>query len=361
MSEYLIQSENLTSIADKIRILSGTETSMGLSDMVTHIDEANTNVNTETDLIAQITIALEGKAGGKTDPVLQDKTVIPTANTQTITADSGYDGLGSVTINGIPDTFSELNFEVIGGTTEPTNPKENTIWVNTDVEITGWYFSATQPENMAEGEVWFTTGDSSEVAFNALKKNTIQVSPSIVKQWVSGELKDVTAKSYQDGKWVDLVSLEGVFYKKGNECTEITGGWTSKKNCLGNITKKADRISLNLTGKSGGDTYFVSYTKNKIDLSDYKKISFVFDSFNRSDTEDSSVRVYVGLFKNISTVTDEESLMNECVATKQVTTKGTAYVDVSGLRNSYYVAVCGLFWNESSFTLDADIVEVFAE
>lgn len=256
---------------------------------------------------------------------------------------------------------ASLNFKVVGGTTEPANPKENMIWVNTSSKITGWYFSVIQPENMVEGEVWFATTDSSEVAFNALKKNTIQVYPSSVKQWVSGELKDVTAKIYQDGKWVDLVSLEGVFYKKGNECTEITGGWTSKKNCLGNITKKDDRISLNLTGKSGSDTYFVSYTNNKIDISDYKQISFVFDSFNRSDTEDASVRVYVGLFKNISTVTNHESLMSEGVATTQVTTKGTAYVDVSGLSNSYYVAVCGLFWNSSSYTLDADIVEVFAE
>lgn len=36
-----------------------------------------------------------------------------------------------------------LNFEVVGGTTQPANPKENTIWINTDVEITRWYFSAT--------------------------------------------------------------------------------------------------------------------------------------------------------------------------------------------------------------------------
>ena len=38
-----------------------------------------------------------------------------------------------------------LNFKVVGGTTEPSNPKENTIWVNTDTAITSWDFSATEP------------------------------------------------------------------------------------------------------------------------------------------------------------------------------------------------------------------------
>lgn len=36
-----------------------------------------------------------------------------------------------------------LNFKVMGGTSAPSNPKENTIWVNTNNLITGWQFSST--------------------------------------------------------------------------------------------------------------------------------------------------------------------------------------------------------------------------
>ena len=35
-----------------------------------------------------------------------------------------------------------LNFNVVGGTTEPTNPKENTIWINTDTPISYWSLSS---------------------------------------------------------------------------------------------------------------------------------------------------------------------------------------------------------------------------
>lgn len=40
---------------------------------------------------------------------------------------------------------SPLNFKVVGGTSAPSNPKENTIWVNTDQKITSWHFGANEP------------------------------------------------------------------------------------------------------------------------------------------------------------------------------------------------------------------------
>lgn len=48
-----------------------------------------------------------------------------------------------VTLHGFGGGSSgtELNFEIVGGTTQPSNPTENTIWVNTDTPITKYYFS----------------------------------------------------------------------------------------------------------------------------------------------------------------------------------------------------------------------------
>ena len=41
--------------------------------------------------------------------------------------------------------INPLNFKVVGGTSAPSNPKENTIWVDTDTEIAEWHFGAEEP------------------------------------------------------------------------------------------------------------------------------------------------------------------------------------------------------------------------
>jgi hypothetical protein len=56
----------------------------------------------------------------------------------------------------------ELNFEIVGGTSASSSPIENTIWVNTNAEITGWRFSAKDPFNFkiasSAGDIVGTAG-----------------------------------------------------------------------------------------------------------------------------------------------------------------------------------------------------------
>ena len=54
----------MTALADEIRELSGTSEAIGLDAMKAHVNEANTDVAIEADLIEQIVDALEGKAAG---------------------------------------------------------------------------------------------------------------------------------------------------------------------------------------------------------------------------------------------------------------------------------------------------------
>jgi hypothetical protein len=56
--------EKLTALADEVRELSGTTTTKGLDDMKNDVDAANAEISEQMGLIAQITAALEGKAGG---------------------------------------------------------------------------------------------------------------------------------------------------------------------------------------------------------------------------------------------------------------------------------------------------------
>lgn len=54
----------MTAIADEVRELSGTTEKIGLDIMATNLDEANSEVATQADLLVQITNALKGKAAG---------------------------------------------------------------------------------------------------------------------------------------------------------------------------------------------------------------------------------------------------------------------------------------------------------
>lgn len=88
----------MTAIADEIRELCGYTETMGLDAMVSNLDGANDEVDTQTELLAQIATALEGKT--VVDATLQSKTVIPTTSDQKVVADNGYDGLSQVTVVG---------------------------------------------------------------------------------------------------------------------------------------------------------------------------------------------------------------------------------------------------------------------
>ena len=63
MSEYIIQRETLTAIADEVRTLSGTTDEMSLDTLTTHVNDANIEITNQEDLLEQIASALEGKAG----------------------------------------------------------------------------------------------------------------------------------------------------------------------------------------------------------------------------------------------------------------------------------------------------------
>lgn len=245
---------------------------------------------------------------------------------------------------------ASLNFKVIGGTTAPSNPKENTIWVNTDMEITSWIFSATQPESPAAGMVWITTGTGSPVAFNALKKNNIQVYPISAKQYVDGAWVDKTAKSYQTGEWVEWITY---IYKNGDLCESVTGGysqvtyssyWTS-----GTVNFNADHIEFKTNNKNISQIK----TKNLIDLTNVNKVSIRVDSYTATGTQYATASLYVS-----------ESDADNAAAKKQfkytdITDIGVISIDTSGLTGSYYIGFgCS---SDGGYTSNMKVSEAWME
>lgn len=154
-------------------------------------------------------------------------------------------------------------FRVLGGTSAPSSPKENDIWVNTSATITSYVFSATQPTG-SSGMVWISVGTSSAVEFNALKKDRLSVYPISAKQYISGKWTDKTAKTYKNSAWRDW--WDGYLYDYGDKNESITGGWVGTSSAQ--ITFNSTNMSLYSSGNSK------VYTKNKINLTEVKQIEF---------------------------------------------------------------------------------------
>lgn len=160
-----------------------------------------------------------------------------------------------------------LNFKIVGGTVAPDVPRENTIWVNTDTDITGWALSAAEPAEPEEGMVWIATGTNSAVPFNALKKNTLMVYPTACKQFVNGAWTNVTAKSYVDGEWVDWFTY--LFIENSGQAVP----WVFKSmNTKGVVSEKNGTIVFEYT--TVDNNYMASGTEGAVDLSGCSKVCF---------------------------------------------------------------------------------------
>lgn len=225
-----------------------------------------------------------------------------------------------------------LNFQVIGGTTAPNNPKENTIWVNTSTKITGWVFSATQPTR-ATGMVWISVGASSPVAFNALKKNNITVYPLSAKQYVSGKWVSKEAKSYQNGEWVEWRTY--LF----NESSGQVVPFTSAKEGNGSVSIGANSIELDYSSTSMGQV--VVRTSHKVNLTQHNKL--VLDAVCTKTQENNTYTQAALLVNDVEPAIDDQYTKYAAYALIPADNIRKHYeINVSSFSGEYYVGVKGL-------------------
>jgi len=186
---------------------------------------------------------------------------------------------GFVTAIQSVESGTELNFEVVGGTTQPASPKENTIWINTDTNITGWSFGVEQPASPVSGMVWIQTAMTGSATFNALKENAVHIVLTGAMQYTksgwSGSWSDKTAKIYQNGSWKSIEKA-GILFKNGEQYSSITGGWintyTGSGFTIGGFNEDSVGTSLVVRARSGSSNNYggIVGTKSKVNLSGYK-------------------------------------------------------------------------------------------
>lgn len=220
---------------------------------------------------------------------------------------------------------AELNFEIVGGTTQPTSPEENTIWINTDVEITGWSFSATEPVAEA-GKLWISTGINGVGAFNALKENDIQMYPLSAKQYINNQWIPVDAMTYQNGKWVLWITY---LYNLGDECTDITGGW---------ILNRGSSQTPHTEGTGSKNSTSISLTANDGKVKGVRTINMIdltYASYLTINVTSQSTTERLLMFG----ASQNDRCNDGWAAYINISDGGILTLDVSGLTGKYYVGV----------------------
>lgn len=258
------------------------------------------------------------------------------------TSASGLKKVGTLDI-----TASALNFKVVGGTSAPSNPTENTIWINTNVTISKWSFFKTKPTwTMSDGWVYIVSEISTNnvaTSFDAVVQNEMWVNPISAWQYVNGAWVQKDMQIYKNGAWIPYTVF---LYKSGDQCSSTTGGWAGDNatdNGIYNVidlrpyylnggyagdSNGALRLSAAMKSGYGGYGAVSMATKNKIDLTNVNSIIV-------------SATVYSSNSFTKVGVTSNDSIWNssgywDCAAYTNLV-NGTTTLDVSSLSGSYHV------------------------
>lgn len=239
---------------------------------------------------------------------------------------------------------ASLNFKIVGGTTQPANPAENTIWINTDTETSGWIFIIDEPTEPEEGLVWIKTATSSAVDFNALKKNEIHVYPLCAKQYINGVWIDVEALCYQNGVWISLGEYLFNYGKQTYQWIASSLPSTTADNnyhVTPGITTNPDgsvTIALSDSGEPNNQRPFGSgiyRVYEAVDVTDFKTITI--------DAEISGYSAYWGLTlypTGADAWSNNREYGGDSVACLWLPAgRFTTVLDVSSISGTYYIGV----------------------
>lgn len=216
--------------------------------------------------------------------------------------------------------------------------KENTIWINTNVDVSGYTISgiSTPAWTMPAGWVYIyakTGVASGSPEFDIIKNsNEILLTPMAVKQTTDGsQWSDKEAKIYQNGQWADWWDGH-TLYSFGNQFEMVTGGWEVKNNRdstpTSEVTFGVDGITMN--SKSNNNAWVT--TKNLIDLSNITRIEANIDTYESRGSEAyANIRVYEEGFDW------NQTSGSYAAASVVITQTGITALDVTALTGSYYV------------------------
>lgn len=177
-----------------------------------------------------------------------------------------------------------LAIEVVGGTTKPANPKDNTIWVSTDVEIGTAMLSPNAPEIPVVGDVWVNTGNKYNLDGTNASSNLLMVSDNPyleinvlnILQWDgSAWVARHGSSIYANGAWTGMALYIFEYGVTNNDYPIKAGGSTSNTNKTGSLTNRLTFVDDYAQITIPKYEYAVMWTTKPVDFSNFNRMSAV--------------------------------------------------------------------------------------
>ena len=230
-------------------------------------------------------------------------------------------------------------FQIVGGTTQPTNPSNVTVWINTDSAISGWEFSSTEPDAPQTGTVWINTGTASPAAFNAVRDNVLMVYPTGAYQYVGSAWQPKEGMVYVGGEWVSLATylLQGSDLHTENGGTwSNAGGWSAISGTgwvYNPYSITGDGIVINNPSSEYNVRWSICGKQEPMSFEGYSKLTFVYNI-----TATTTDNLYFAVTTQITNINTGVTAARTILPKGQTVGSYTQTLDVSSLNGSYYVA-----------------------
>lgn len=234
---------------------------------------------------------------------------------------------------------NKLKMHIFGGTTQPSNPEENTIWVKTANPITEWLITAT-------AGAWVTVNGAVNIVYEASSSYNFSNNEIIVyndklngiygQWWMrllkcyqsnGSNLQPMDAYVYHNGAWTQFSSTwDGTLYYNGNQYTSVTGGWKGAQTTTPYLEEVNGCKPWNNDYNEG-----VICTANAIDLTNWKTLHIIGGGGGKDSESKYPMKAYVR-----KTYTGEDVATADFGDTA-LDSNTQRDIDISGLSGSYYI------------------------